>query len=148
MKRAGPLFFVSTEQSKQSKQSKSKMRKFSTMTFDSAEARARHLYLEPLKDVEAKLSKPLSPEANTDALKLKELSVRFRFGLFHVTDHARGLYYKVEVNDTGIDKTPVIYYFADDGSSYPCAYFPRPFKIELTTGTAHNIKKDVTHFFD
>ena len=122
------------------------MRKFSTMTFSSAEARA--LFLEPLNDVEAKLSKPLSPEATTDALKLKELSVRFRFGLFHVTDHTRGLYYKVEVNDTGIDKTPVIYYFADDGSSYPCCGFPRPFKIELTTGTGHNIKKDITHFFN
>lgn len=121
------------------------MRTFSTMTFDLFEPRAHHLYLEPLKDVEAKLSKRLSPEANTDALKLKELSVRFRFGLFHVTDHARGLYYKVEVNDTGIDKTPVIYYFADDGSSYPCCGFPRPFKIELTTGTA---RKDVTHFFE
>ena len=124
------------------------MRKFSTMTFDSAEARRIYLDLEPLKDVEAKLSKRLSPEATTDALKLKELSVRFRFGLFHVTDHARRLYYKVEVDDAGLDKTPVIYYFADDGSSYPCCGFPRPFKIELTTGSAHNIKKDVTHFFD
>ena len=115
------------------------------MTFSSAEARALYLDLNPLKDVEAKLSKPLSPEANTDALKLKELSVRFRFGLFHVTDATRGLYYKVEVDDANFDREPVIYYFADDGKSYPCCGFPRPFKIELYTGTAH---KDVTHFFN
>lgn len=118
---------------------------FSKKTFSSAEARAP--FLEPLNDVEAKLSKRLSPEANTDALKLKELTVRFRFAVFHVTDHARRLYYKVEVDDAGIDKCPVIYYFADDGRSFPCGGFPRPFKIELTTGTAHNIKKDITHFF-
>jgi len=108
----------------------------------------RELRLEPLKDVEAKLSKRLSPEANTDALKLKEISQRFPFGLFHVTDHVRGLYYKVEVVDAGIDRTPVIYYFADDGRSYPCCGFPRPFKIELTTVTDHIIKKDITHLFN
>lgn len=124
------------------------MRTFSKMTFSSADERRLYLDLQPLKDVEAKLSKPLSPEANTDALKLKELSVRFRFGLFHVTDHARALYYKVEVDDANFDREPVIYYFADDGRSFPCACFPRPFKIELTTGTAHNIKKDITHFFN
>jgi len=118
------------------------------MTFDSAEARRIYLDLQPLKDVEAKLSKPLKPEANTDALKLKELSVRFRFADFHVTDHARRLHYKVEVDDANFDREPVIYYFADDGKSYPCCGFPRPFKIELTTGTAHTIKKDVTHFFN
>jgi hypothetical protein len=65
-----------------------------------------------------------------------------------VTDATRGLYYKVEVDDANFDREPVIYYFADDGKSYPCCGFPRPFKIELTTGTAHNIKKDVTHFFN
>jgi len=124
------------------------MRKFSTMTFDTAEERDLWLRLEPLKHVEAKLSKRLSPEAKTDALKLKELTVRFPFGLFHVTDHARALYYKVEVDYANFDREPVIYYFADDGRSYPCCGFPRPFKIELTTGTGHNIKKDVTHFFD
>ena len=124
------------------------MRTFSKMSFSSAEARALYLDLQPLKDVEAKLSKRLSPEATTDALKLKELTQRFRFGLFHVTDHVRGLYYKVEVDDANFDREPVIYYFADDGKSYPCCGFPRPFKIELTTGTAHNIKKDVTHFFE
>ncbi len=122
------------------------MSTFSKKTFSSAEL--RELRLEPLKDVEAKLSKRLSPEANTDALKLKELSQRFRCGLFHVTDHARGLYYKVEVDDAGIDRTPVIYYFADDGRSYPCGGFPRPFKIELTTVSSHRITKDVTHFFN
>jgi hypothetical protein len=119
-----------------------------TMTFDSAEERNLWLRLEPLKDVEAKLSKRLSPEATTDALKLKELSQRFPLGLFHVTDHARGLYYKVEIDDAGIDKSPVIYYFADDGRSYPCCGFPRPFKIELTVISDHHIKKDVTHFFN
>jgi hypothetical protein len=124
------------------------MRTFSKKTFSSAEARALYLDLQPLKDVEAKLSKPLSPEAKTDALKMKELTERFRFALFHVTDPTRGLYYKVEVDDANFDREPVIYYFADDGRSFPCAYFPRPFKIELTTGTAHNIKKDITHFFD
>jgi hypothetical protein len=124
------------------------MRTFSKMTFSSADERRLYLDLQPLKDVEAKLSKPLSPEANTDALKLKELSVRFRFADFHVTDPTRGLYYKIEVDDANFDREPVIYYFADDGRSFPCACFPRPFKIELTTGTAHNIKKDVTHFFD
>jgi len=123
------------------------MRTFSKMTFSSADERRLYLDLQPLKDVEAKLSKPLSPEANTDALKLKELSVRFRFADFHVTDPTRGLYYKIEVDDANFDREPVIYYFADDGRSFPCACFPRPFKIELTTGTAHNIKKDVTHFF-
>jgi hypothetical protein len=124
------------------------MRTFSKMSFSSAEARALYLDLQPLKDVEAKLRKPLSPEATTDALKMKELTQRFRFGLFHVTDHVRGLYYKVEVDDANFDREPVIYYFADDGKSYPCCGFPRPFKIELTTGTAHNIKKDITHFFN
>ena len=124
------------------------MRKFSKMTFSSQEARRLYLDMQPLKDVEAKLSKPLSPEANTDALKMKELTERFRFAVFHVTDDARGLYYKVDFDNAGIDRTPVIYYFSDDGSSYPFCGFPRPFKIELTTGTAHNIKKDITHFFD
>lgn len=129
-------------------QSKPKMSSVGTMTFDSAEERNLWLRLEPLKDVEAKLSKRLSPEATTDALKLEELSQRFPLGLFHVTDHARGLYYKVEIDDAGIDKSPVIYYFADDGRSYPCCGFPRPFKIELTVISDHHIKKDVTHFFN
>lgn len=119
---------------------------FSKKTFNSEEL--RELRLETPNDVEAKLSKRLSPEANTDALKLKELTQRFPLGLFHVTDHARRLYYKVEVNDTGVDRTPVIYYFADDGRSFPCAYFPRPFKIELTVISDHRITKDVTHFFN
>jgi len=129
-------------------QNTNNMRKFSKMTFSSQEARRLYLDLQPLKDVEAKLIKPLSPEANTDALKMNELRERFRFADFHVTDHARGLYYKVEVDNAGIDQTPVIYYFGDNGRSYPCGGFPRPFKIEMTTGTARDITKDVTHFFE
>ena len=117
-------------------------------SFDSVEQWRTYLHLISLQDLEANLSKPLSPEANTDALKMKELRQRFRFGIFHVTDPTRGLYYKVEVDDAGINRTPVIYYFADDGRSYPCCGFPRPFKIELTTVTDHIIKKDVTHFFN
>jgi len=141
-----PIFRTNQEAIKQSKQSKQKMCTFSKKTFNSEEL--RELHLETPNDVEAKLSKRLSPEATTDALKLKELMQRFPSGLFHVTDHARRLYYKVEVNDVGIDRAPVIYYFADDGRSFPCGYFPRPFKIELTTVSSHCITKDVTHFFN
>jgi len=138
-----PLFF-STHQAKE------RMRKFSTLnkSFDSVEEWRAYLNLRFQKDLEKKSTKPLSPEATTDALKMKELTERFRFADFHVTDPTKGLYYKVEFDEDGIDKCPTIYYYDDDGRSYPCSCFPRPFKIEVTTGTAHNIKKDLTHFFD
>jgi hypothetical protein len=63
------------------------------MTFDSATARRIQMALNREKVLEEKLSTPLTAE--TDALKLKELTKRFPFADFHVTDHKLGLYYRV-----------------------------------------------------
>jgi 3-polyprenyl-4-hydroxybenzoate decarboxylase len=86
----------------------------------------RYLNLRFQRDLEEKITKPLSPEAKTDALKMKELTERFRFADFHVTDPTKGLYYKVEFDDEGMDKCPMIYYYDEDGRSYPFFSFPRP----------------------
>jgi hypothetical protein len=103
------------------------------------------------KNVEEKLSKPL--EAKTDALKLKELTKRFPFASFHVTDIKKGLYYKVDFNHASVDWMPEMLWYKDHFSWFeeydngsPFYYFPRPFKIEITTGSG--IKKDITYFFE
>lgn len=102
------------------------------------------------KNVEEKLSTPL--EANTDALKLKELTKRFPFADFHVTDIKKDLYYRVAYNQSSLDWYPEMLWYNDHFSWFEeydngtrFFYFPRPCKIEITTGSG--IKKDITYLF-
>ena len=102
------------------------------------------------KNVEEKLSTPL--EANTDALKLKELTKRFPFADFHVTDIKKDLYYRVAYNQSSLDSYPEMLWYNDHFSWFEeydngtrFFYFPRPCKIEITTGSG--IKKDITYLF-
>ena len=115
-----------------------------------AEERRKQMALNRQKALEEKLTTPLTAE--TDALKLKELTKRFPFADFHVTDHKLGLYYKVEFNNGGLDWMPeMLWYkstfswFEDHDNGTPFYYFPRPCKIEITTG---GFTKDVTHLFN
>ena len=120
------------------------------------ELRARELNRE--KVLEQRLTTPLTAE--TDALKLKELTKRFPFADFHVTDPKLGLYYKVEFNFpnyvmASMNLMPeMLWYKNQDQVSWldrehdngtPFFYFPRPCKIEITTG---GFKKDVSHLFN
>jgi hypothetical protein len=102
------------------------------------------------KMLQQKLSTPLTAE--TDALKLKELTKRFPFADFHVTDHKLGLYYRVEFNHAAVDWMPEMLWYKNQSSwlhrerdnGTPFYYFPRPCKIEITTG---GFTKDITHLF-
>ena len=118
----------------------------STQSLSPQERRARQQ-----KNVEEKLSKPL--EAEGDVLKLKELTKRFPFADFHVTDIKKGLHYKVAYNQSSLDWMPEMLWYKDHFSWFeerdngtPFFYFPRPCKIEITTGSG--IKKDITYFFE
>jgi hypothetical protein len=102
------------------------------------------------KVLEQKLTTPLTAEG--DVLKLKELTKRFPFADFHVTDHKLALYYRVAYNDASVDWMPeMLWYkttfswFEERDNGTPFFYFPRPCKIEITTG---GFTKDVTHFFN
>ena len=115
-----------------------------------AEERRKQMALNREKVLEEKLTTPLTAE--TDALKLKELTKRFPFADFHVTDHKLGLYYRVEFNNGGLDWMPEMLWYKNQASWFeerdngtPFFYFPRPFKLEITTG---GFKKDVTHLFN
>ena len=143
-----PIFCPPKKQSR-SNQSQEKMSALSKL---SAEERyARELNRE--KVLEQKLTTPLTAE--TDALKLKELTKRFPFADFHVTDHKLGLYYRVAFNHASVDWMPEMLWYKDQDqvswldreydNGTPFFYFPRPCKIEITTG---GFKKDITHLFN
>lgn len=115
----------------------------------SAKERNAQMALNREKVLQQKLSTPL--RAKTDALKLKELTKRFPFADFHVTDHKLGLYYKIEFNYASVDWMPEMLWYKTQSSWFeerdygtPFYYFPRPCKIEITTG---GFKEDVTHLF-
>ena len=142
-----PFFITPKKQSKTIK-----MSSIAKINVSSAEERRAYLDLSFQKSLEEKITKPLSPEATTDALKLKELRKRFPFADFHVTDPTMGLYYKVDFNNTSVDWMPeMLWYkstfswFEDHDNGTPFYYFPRPCKIEITTG---GFTKDVTHLFN
>jgi hypothetical protein len=117
----------------------------------SANERYNRMDLNRQKALDTKLSMPL--EAKTDALKLKELTKRFPFADFHVTDIKMDLYYKVSYNHSSVDWMPeMLWYknhtswFEEEDYGSPFYYFPRPCKITITL---HNgDKKDITYFFD
>jgi hypothetical protein len=126
------------------------MTKLINMESLSVEERRIQMALNREKVLEQKLTIPLTAEG--DVLKLKELTKRFPFADFHVIDLLKGSYYRVAYNDASVDWMPEMLWYknqaswfeeADNGS--PFYYFPRPFKIEITTG---GIKKDITHFFN
>jgi len=101
------------------------------------------------KNLETKLTTPL--EAEGDVLKLKELTKRFPFADFHVTDIEKGLYYKVAYNQSSLDWFPEMLWYdnhfswSEEDNGTPFFYFPRPCKIEITTWTG--LKKDITYLF-
>ena len=121
----------------------------------SVEERNARMALNREKVLEQKLTTPLTAE--TDALKLKELTKRFPFADFHVTDHKLGLYYRVAFKfpryacDIVYMMPEMLWYktqsswFEERDNGTPFYYFPRPCKIEITTG---GFTKDVTHLFD
>ena len=121
----------------------------------SVEERRIQMALNREKVLEQKLTMPLTAE--TDALKLKELTKRFPFADFHVTDHKLGLYYRVAFKfpryacDIVYMMPEMLWYktqsswFEERDNGTPFYYFPRPCKIEITTG---GFTKDVTHFFN
>jgi hypothetical protein len=112
----------------------------SNLTQITSERNAR-MALNRQKAMEMKLTTPL--EADTYALKLKELRKRFPFAEFHMIDSEKGLSYKIDYNRTGLDWMPEMLWYKDD-CSYPFYYSPRSYKIEITTG---GIKKDITYLF-
>lgn len=116
------------------------MRIFSQKSFSSAEERRINLDLKR----QERYSTPL--EAKTDALKLKELTARFPFAKFYVTDTEKDLYYRVEFNHAGVDWMPEMLWYEDYYTARPFYYFPRPFKIEITTWSG--VKKDITYLID
>ena len=120
-----------------------------THTLSPDERNAR-MALNREKALEQKLTMPLTAE--TDALKLKELTKRFPFADFHVTDHKLGLYYRVAYNHASLDWMPEMLWYKNQTSWFeeryngtPFFYFPRQCKIEITTG---GFTKDITHFFN
>jgi hypothetical protein len=127
----------------------------STISNLSVEERNARMALNREKVLEQKLTTPLTAE--TDALKLKELTKRFPCADFHVTDHKLGLYYRVAFHfpryacDIVYMMPEMLWYktqsswFEERDNGTPFYYFPRPCKIEITTG---GFTKDVTHLFD
>ena len=127
----------------------------STISNLSVEERNARMALNRQKMLEEKLTTPLTAE--TDALKLKELTKRFPFADFHVTDPKLGLYYRVAFKfpryacDIVYMMPEMLWYktqsswFEERDNGTPFYYFPRPCKIEITTG---GFTKDVTHLFD
>jgi hypothetical protein len=115
------------------------MQTFSEVTPLSEERRAR-MALNRQKILETKLA---TLEAKTHPLKLKELRERFPFAEFHMTTE-KNLCYKIDFNRAGVDWMPEMLWFKDYYTSYPFYYFPRSYKIEITTG---GIKKDISHLF-
>ena len=127
------------------------------ITVESLSVKERHIQmtLNREKMLEQKLTTPLTAE--TDALKLKELTKRFPCADFHVTDHKLGLYYRVAFKfpryacDIVYMMPEMLWYktqsswFEERDNGTPFYYFPRPCKIEITTG---GFTKDVTHLFD
>lgn len=116
----------------------------------SAEERNACMALNRENVLEQKLTTPLTAEG--DVLKLKELTKRFPFADFHVTDHKLGLYYRVAYNYASLDWMPEMLWYKTQSSWFeerdngtPFYYFPRPCKIEITTG---GFTKDITHMFD
>lgn len=116
----------------------------SDLTQISSEERSARMALNRQKALEMKLTTPL--EAKTYALKLKELRKRFPFAVFHMIDPEKGLSYKIDYNHAGVDWMPEMLWYKDD-CCYPFYYFPKGYKIEITTGVAHEIKKDITYLF-
>jgi hypothetical protein len=123
------------------------LRRFASVssTLSPEERRARHE-----KNVEAKLTTPL--EAEGDALKLKEITKRFPFADFHVTDIEKGLYYKVAYHESSLGWfQQMLWYknhfswFEEPDNGTPFAYFPRHCKIEITMWSG--VKKDITYLF-
>jgi hypothetical protein len=110
----------------------------------SAEERKVRMDLNRKKALDEKFNTPL--EAKTDALKLKELTARFPFAKFYVTDTEKDLYYRVEFNHAGVDWMPEMLWYKDYYTSYPFYYFPRSSKIEITLSSGE--KKDITYLFE
>jgi hypothetical protein len=122
----------------------------------SAQERHIQMALNREKMLEQKLTTPLTAE--TDALKLKELTKRFPCADFHVTDPKLGLYYRVAFKfpryacDIVYMMPEMLWYktqsvaswFEERDNGTPFYYFPRPCKIEITTG---GFTKDITHLF-
>jgi hypothetical protein len=117
----------------------------------SAQERHIQMALNREKMLEQKLTTPLTAE--TDALKLKELTKRFPFADFHVTDHKLGLYYRVAFKFPRYEELmpEMLWYktqsswFEERDNGTPFYDFPRPCKIEITPG---GFTKDITHLFN
>ena len=122
----------------------------STLSKHSVEERNACMALNRENVLQQKLTTPLTAEG--DVLKLKELTKRFPCADFHVTDHKLGLYYRVAYNYASLDWMPEMLWYKTQSSWFeerdngtPFYYFPRPCKIEITTG---GFTKDITHLFD
>ena len=123
--------------------------KMSTLSKLSAEERNACMALKRENVLEQKLTTPRTAEG--DVLKLKELTKRFPCADFHVTDHKLGLYYRVAYNYASLDWMPEMLWYKTQSSWFeerdngtPFFYFPRPCKIDITTG---GFTKDITHLF-
>lgn len=106
-----------------------------------SDERNARMALNRQRALETKLATPL--EAKTYALKLKELRKRFPFAEFRMIDPEKGLSYKIDYNRAGVDWMPEMLWYKD-GFSYPFYYFPKNYKIEITTG---GIRRDITYLF-
>jgi hypothetical protein len=96
--------------------------------------------------IEENLTTPLTGEG--DMCKLKELTKRFPFGDFNVTNETTGITYQVVYDSTSPESCPAARWYRNGmgliGSSQH--NFARPCKIVITTTTG--FKRNVTHLFD
>jgi hypothetical protein len=93
------------------------------------------------KDLDTRLTTPLT--GKSDVSKLKELTERFPYGEFYMTNITTGIEYKVVY-----DSYQTISWYRDGAGLLFSTdrNFPRPSKIVMRT--ISGFKKDVTHLFN
>jgi hypothetical protein len=96
--------------------------------------------------IEENLTTPLTGEG--DVGKLKELTKRFPYGDFNVTNETTGITYQVVYDSTSPEWCPAARWYHNSLGLITSSQhnFPRPCKIVITTTTG--FKRNVTHLFD
>lgn len=96
--------------------------------------------------IEENLTTPLT--GSGDVGKLKELTKRFPYGDFNVTNETTGVTHQVVYDSTSPESCPSARWYRNGVGLIASSQrnFPRPCKIVITTTSG--FKKDVTHLFD
>jgi hypothetical protein len=97
------------------------------------------------KQLEILLTTPLTGAG--DVGKLKELTERFPFTNFHLTNKTTGITYEIAYDYTGPQWCPSVRWYRDGCLLVSSQHnFPRPCKIVMTS--CSGFKKEVTHLFN